>query len=92
MQDRQRLNFLIDKAASIYGSDGKLAGAMGTTRQTLSNWRHGYKEPSTDVQARLAEIAGIDVGMTVAAAAIEKTGNEQAIKWLESQLAKIRKL
>lgn len=92
MQNRERLNSLIDRAASIYGSDGKLAAAMSTTRQTLSNWRHGHKEPSTEVQAKLAEIAGLDIGMHVAAAAIEKTGNEQAMQWLETQMAKIRNL
>lgn len=92
MQDLERLNLLITKAASICGSDNKLAIALGKNRQQISNWRHGHASPSVDVQQRLAQMANEDEGLHVAAAAIEKTGNAQAIKWLEAQLEKIRKL
>lgn len=92
MQDLTRLNLLINKAASIYGSDNQLAQALGTSRQTVSNWRHGIKSPGIDVQQKMAEIASEPVEYTVAMAAVEKTGNAQAIQWLESQLKKIRTL
>ncbi|KAF1056808.1 helix-turn-helix transcriptional regulator [Variovorax sp.] len=91
MQDLQRLNFLIDKASAMYGSDNQLAIAMGTTRQVISNWRHGHKSPSTEMQQKLAELAGIDPAPHVLAAAVEKTGNAAAIALVQQLIAPFRK-
>lgn len=60
MQPPALLIELIDKAALIAGSDYKLAKKIGTTPQTMSNWRHGAKPcPAADV-ALIAEVAGLD--------------------------------
>lgn len=82
MQDLERLNFLIDKAAAMHGSDNQLAIAMGTSRQVVSNWRHGIKSPSVEAQQRMAEIAGLDPAIHVMAAAVEKTGHPGALALL----------
>lgn len=51
---------LIDRASSATGSDYALAKQLGTSRQTVSDWRHGRKTCPPDMRARLAEIAGLD--------------------------------
>jgi len=54
------LDQLIDLASKAAGSDYKLAQELGTSRQTVSNWRHGHKTcPAGDV-ALMAELAGMD--------------------------------
>lgn len=80
MQDLQRLNSLIDKAASIYGSDNQLAIRLGITRQQISNWRHGQKAPGIEMQEKLAELAGVDPAVHMLAAAAEKTGSEKVMQ------------
>lgn len=92
MQDLARINFLIDHAAAKLGSDNQLAIAMGTSRQVVSNWRHGHKEPGSDKQAQMAEMAGLDVGYHVTASAVEKTGNATALAWLAERARDWRKL
>jgi ribosome-binding protein aMBF1 (putative translation factor) len=88
MQDLSRLNVLIDKAANAAGgSDNKLATMLGTSRQVVSNWRHGQKEPAIEKQIEMAKIAGIDPAPIVIAAAVEKTGHEGALA-LVRQLGK----
>ncbi|MEO8023873.1 hypothetical protein [Polaromonas sp.] len=91
MQDLERINFLIDRAAATLGSDNQLAAALGTSRQVVSNWRHGHKEPGADKQAQLAEMAGLDVGFHVTASAVEKTGHAAAIAWLAKRAEDWRK-
>lgn len=72
MQDLVRINNLIDAAAkNCGGSDNKLAAAMSTSRQVISNWRHGHKSPSVEAQAELAYLAGCNVAMVVMYALIE---------------------
>lgn len=82
MQDLKRLNFLIDAAAAIYGSDNKLAEALDVHRQQVSNWRHGNKAPGYELQERMAQMAGLDPAIHVMAAAVEKTGHSGAMKLL----------
>lgn len=82
MQDLKRLNFLIDKASEIYGSDNQLALALDVHRQQVSDWRAGRKAPGTNLQARMAEIAGLDPAVHVLAAAVEKTGHQGAMDLL----------
>ena len=54
------LDQLIDRASGKAGSDYKLAQMLGTTRQNVSNWRHGRKPcPIADV-VLMAEVAGLD--------------------------------
>lgn len=59
------LQKLIDQAASIAGSDYKLAQTMGIARQQLSNWRTGQKPCPIDAIADLATIAGLDPAAVV---------------------------
>jgi transcriptional regulator with XRE-family HTH domain len=71
MQDLERLNKLIDQAAAKAGSDNKLAEMLGKDRQLVSNWRHGHKSPSVEVQAELASIAEVAAPLTVLDSLIE---------------------
>lgn len=81
MQDLERLNLLIDKAAAICGgSDNQLAIRLDITRQQISNWRHGHKAPSLEMQEKMAEMAGVDPAVHMLAAAAEKTGSEKVME------------
>lgn len=71
MQQNEELNLLIDKAAVIVGSDYKLAQALGITRQTVSNWRHGHKPCSPAMRAIMASIAGLDAQAELTRATLE---------------------
>ena len=54
------LERLIDLASETAGSDYKLAKKLGSSRQAISDWRHGRKTcPPGDV-ALMADIAGMD--------------------------------
>lgn len=86
MQHLTRLNALIDKAAAIYGNDRRLSIAMGIPNTYVSDWRYGRRSPGIEIQRTLVRLAKEDEGLHIAAAAIEKTGNEQAIQWLRKQL------
>jgi len=66
------LDRLIDLASKAAGSDYKLAAELGTSRQTVSNWRHGHKTcPAGDV-ALMAQLAGLDPEAWTARAVIEQ--------------------
>lgn len=53
------LDQLIDKASAAAGSDYKLAKMLDSSRQAVSNWRHGQKTcPVADI-VLMAEIAGL---------------------------------
>lgn len=60
MQDLAVINELIDRASSVAGSDNKLAQTIGTTRQSVSNWRHGHKPVPVEDVALMASIAGLE--------------------------------
>lgn len=71
MTDLTNLNLLIDKAASIAGSDNKLAMSLGISRQRLSNWRHGIAACVPADQALMAHVAGLDPVQVLARATVE---------------------
>lgn len=51
MEDRERLIFLIEKAASIVGNEAGLAKKLEIPQQNLSNWKSGAKTcPPTGLQ------------------------------------------
>jgi transcriptional regulator with XRE-family HTH domain len=72
MQDLVRINSLIDAAVKLCGgSDNKLAETLGTSRQVISNWRHGHKTPSIEAQAEIAALGGCSVPIVVLTSMIE---------------------
>lgn len=77
MQDIQRINSLISGAAAKVGNDVQLAAKLGTSKQVLSDWRHGRKTPSIAVQADLASISGGDVAKVVLYSLIEDADGER---------------
>ncbi len=72
MQTNDELILLMDRAASIAGSDYKLAQLLGTGRQSISNWRHGVVPCPVEVQALMADIAGLDPVAELARAVVRK--------------------
>lgn len=72
MDRLEELNLLIDKAAAIAGSDGKLAAMLGEPRQRVSNWRHGQATPQPEDWALLAHVAGLDPVAELARATVAK--------------------
>lgn len=72
MDRLDELNLLIDKAAAIAGSDGKLAAMLGEPRQRVSNWRHGHATPQPEDWALLAHVAGLDPVAELARATVAK--------------------
>lgn len=63
---------LMDKASAIAGSDYKLAQAIGVSRQTVSNWRHGHKPCPVEDQTLMAAIANLDPIAELARAIVRK--------------------
>lgn len=55
-----RLNLLIDRAASIAGSEYKAAMAIGVTPQTLCDWKAGRRTCTAEDRVLLADLAGVD--------------------------------
>lgn len=93
MQDLARLKLLIDAASKIAGGDMRLAELMKRPKQHISNWRHGHKTPSVEVQADLAAIAGWEVPIQVMRALIEdaegdrKTRLNNALsRWVKEEM------
>lgn len=72
MANLQLLNYLIDAASKIAGNDTRLAELLNRPKQHISNWRHGTKKPSVEVQADLAIIAGLNAPMVILGAMIEE--------------------
>lgn len=67
---------LIDKAAELCGSYSALAERLGTSKQALSDMKHGKRDISPETAALLADIAQVDARDAVIQAVIErnKTG------------------
>mgnify|MGYP001176861402 FL=1 len=63
---------LIDKAAEICGSYSALAERIGTSKQALSDMKHGKREISPETAAMLADIAHEDAREAVIQAVIER--------------------
>ena len=72
MQQLKTINDLLDRAKAHTGSDNATAEAIGTTRQAISNWRHGHKPCPIEDQALLADLAGIDAITTIARGICER--------------------
>jgi hypothetical protein len=72
MKQLESLNLLIDKAASIAGSDYKLAQHLGVPRGHVSDWRHGRRTATPADQALMAHVAGLDPVVTLARATVEQ--------------------
>lgn len=60
------------KTASGITSDYRLARTIPVSDNTLYNWRHGHTSPDDERAARLAEMAGLDVGYVLACMAAER--------------------
>ena len=60
MSKPEYLDQLIDRAAAAAGSDYKLAQMLETSRQAVSNWRHGHKPCPPGDQVLMAQIAGLN--------------------------------
>lgn len=67
---------LIDKAANFCGSEAEVARRLGTSRQALSQMKHGHRDTSPETAAILADLAHEDARDAVIQAVIErnKTG------------------
>jgi transcriptional regulator with XRE-family HTH domain len=94
VQDIHRINNLISAASATVGSDQALAAKLGTSKQVLSDWRHGRKSPSIAVQADLATIAGGDVAKVVLYSLVEDAEGDRrhrlqtALRALHAAVAK----
>lgn len=63
---------LIEKAALQAGSEYKVAKAMGTTPQRLSDWKTGRATCTAEDRALLADIAGVDPFAEMTEAILER--------------------
>lgn len=72
VENTDRLIFLIEKAASIVGSEYKLAKKMEIPQQNLSNWKSGSKTCPPAVRAILAGIAGENAADELIRATMER--------------------
>lgn len=72
MKHLEELNFLIDAASKIAGSDNKLAQLLERSRGNVSDWRHGKAPCPPEMQVLMASIAGFDPQATAARALVEK--------------------
>ena len=67
------LNKLIEKAASIVGSEAKLAKALGLPQPNISGWKSGHRTCTPEDRARLAGFAREDAVQELVRATLEKT-------------------
>ncbi|WP_423824056.1 helix-turn-helix transcriptional regulator [Salinisphaera sp. SPP-AMP-43] len=68
---------LLNDAKLETGSDYKTAKAIGISRQTLSNARHGVHKLELSTIGSLAELCGKDPLKTIAAVAAEREGQSK---------------
>lgn len=79
MSTDERLIFLITKAASIVGSEYRLAKNMGIPPQTITGWKAGRRTCTAGDRVRLAGFAGEDAQQEAARALIAgSTGIKRA--------------
>lgn len=85
---------LIERAALQAGSEYKVAKAMGTTPQRLSDWKTGRATCTAEDRVLLADIAGVDPFEEIAAAMLErwkgKPKGERLASILSSRLQGVR--
>lgn len=69
---------LLDAAKTAAGitSDYRLARTIPVSDNTLYNWRHGLTSPDEERSARLAEMAGLDVGYVLTCMAAARAKDE----------------
>lgn len=70
---KPELNKLIEKAASIVGSEAKLAKALGLPQPNISGWKSGQRTCTPEDRARLAGFAKEDAVQELVRATLEKT-------------------
>ncbi len=71
MSTNERLIFLIEKAASIAGSEYRLAKVMGIPPQTITGWKAGRRACTPGDRARLAAFAQEDATQELVRATID---------------------
>lgn len=59
MQKPEYLDELIDQASEVAGSDYALSKMLKSSRQAISDWRHGRKTCPVADQVLMAQIAGL---------------------------------
>ena len=91
MKNLENLNTLIDRASEKAGNDNQLARMIPTTRQTVSDWRHGRKDASPVDQALMAQIAGMDPVDALARATIEQYKTKRKGARIKTALAQALK-
>lgn len=72
MNRSDKLNLLIDKAASIAGNKSELAKKLGIPQTHISNWKAGTRNCSPEDRAILAGIAGEDAVQELVKATLER--------------------
>ena len=92
-----QLNSLIERAASIAGSEYKLAQVLGMQQPTISAWKAGKRACSPTDRAALADIAGGNAAeealeAVLAGIDLETPKGQRASAALTKAMAKIRKL
>ena len=88
---------LIERAASIAGSEYKLAQVLGMQQPTISAWKTGKRACSPTDRAALADIAGTDpaeeaIEGVLAGIDLASPKGQRANAALTKALARIRKL
>lgn len=71
MQHLDELNFLIDQAKAMVGTDAQVAKAIGASRQNIHNWRKGNQTCPPKQQALIAAVAGLDALQVLARATVQ---------------------
>ena len=92
-----QLNLLIEKAASIAGSEYKLAQMLGMQQPTITAWKTGKRPCSAPDRAALADVAGENAAEAAVEAVIEGINldtpkGQRAKEALMRALENIRKL
>ncbi|MDA8450383.1 helix-turn-helix domain-containing protein [Acidovorax sp. NCPPB 3859] len=92
-----QLNSLIEKAASIAGSEYKLAQLLGMQQPTIAAWKSGKRPCSAPDRAALASVAGEDAAVAAVEAVLEGINLEtpkgqRAKAALEAALKRMEKL
>lgn len=92
-----QLNILIEQAASVAGSEYKLAKVLGIQQGVITTWKKGTRTCSAPDRAALAEVAKGNAAVEALEGLIEGLDLESpkgqlAAKALTEALEKIRKL
>lgn len=87
-----QLTSLIDKAASMAGSEYKLAQQLAMQQPTISAWKSGRRRCSATDRAALAGIAGEDAAAEAVEALIDGLADDQSPKAVQARVALQRAL